>query len=76
MNESIRIEVPRLPPKELNPNARVHYMVKAKATTLAQNEVVALVRDCQPIAKPFDRAIVRVAFVVPNRRPRDKGNLI
>lgn len=70
----LRIELP-LPPKELSPNARVHYQVRAKATREAKEQVYVAVLE-QGRQKTFDHATVTVTFTVPNRRRRDKGNLI
>lgn len=70
----LRIELP-LPPKELSPNARVHYQVRARATREAKEQVYVAVLE-QGRQKQFDHATVTVIFVVPNRRRRDKGNLI
>ena len=70
----LRIELP-LPPKELSPNARVHYQVRAKVTREAREEVMVALLE-QSRRKQFDRATVTVTFVVPDRRRRDKGNLI
>ena len=76
----LRIELP-LPPKELSPNARVHYQVRARATREAKDEVIIALAQQPPALRflrprPYERATVTVTFIVPDRRNRDKGNLI
>lgn len=70
----LSMELP-LPDPDLSPNSRVHYQERARATRDAKEEViVAVLEKGRP--KPLDRATVTVTFVVPNKRRRDKGNLI
>lgn len=71
-----RIEIPRLPPADLSPNARVHFYHRADAVSEAQVEVIALIREQRSIGAPLHRARVTVTFTVPDQRRRDKGNLI
>ena len=71
----LRIELP-YPDERLSPNARVHHQVRAKATREAKEQVLVAVLE-QGRRKPLDdRATVTVTFVVPDKRRRDKGNLI
>ncbi|KKN75616.1 hypothetical protein LCGC14_0378540 [marine sediment metagenome] len=70
----LRIELP-FPDRRLSPNARVHYQVRARATREAKEQVIVAVLE-QERQKLLDRATVTVTFVVPDRRRRDKGNLI
>ena len=72
----MRIEIPRLPPYECGPNTRVHWAVRAKVTQAAHDEVIALCREQQVVGEPFGRARVTITFTVPDKRIRDKGNLI
>lgn len=71
----LRLVLP-LPPRELSPNARVHWIVRAKANRAAKEAVHALSLQQRPRGKPLARATVSVTFWVPDRRRRDKGNLI
>lgn len=71
----LRIELP-LPPKELSPNARVHWSVRARATREAIDQVFAAVLEQGGKPRSFDHATVTMTFVVPNKRRRDKQNLI
>lgn len=63
------------PPKQLNPNARCHWSVRAAATKLYR-------RDCYLLAKvaglvmPSERATLSLTFRPPDRRRRDDDNLI
>jgi crossover junction endodeoxyribonuclease RusA len=74
---SVRLELP-FPPKELSPNARVHYMKKAKVVADYREECAweAMVRQHdhgRPVAPPVRAA---VTFVVPTRHKRDLDNLL
>lgn len=71
----LRIELP-LPAKELSPNARVHWQVRAKATREAKEQVIATVLSQRPRGTPLTSATVTVTFVVGDRRRRDLGNYI
>ena len=77
---NLRIEIPGLPPKELSPNARIHFIVKAQHTAHYR----AFVKMCAWEWKHNgydgkweipDKAKVDVTFVVPDKRRRDKTNL-
>jgi len=77
----LRIEIPGLPPRELSPNARVHWAVKAKAAREYGSQVFYAAVDARNRSEPakwknLDRAKVRVWFYVPPRRRRDLDNLI
>jgi Holliday junction resolvase RusA-like endonuclease len=70
---SIQISVP-LPSKELSPNARVHWRVKAKATKSARQHSGTLgLAHGRPMWKS---ANVRCVFTFGDKRPRDKDNLL
>jgi hypothetical protein len=65
-----------LPPAKLSPNARLHYMAKAKVMADAKKTMLAHILE-QPRPKILlTRATVTVKFIVPTRGKRDKGNLI
>ena len=73
----LRIEIPRLPPYECGLNFRSKsYWPRLNATREAHREVIALVREQQAVGEPLAHAEVTVTFVVPDKRVRDKGNLI
>lgn len=71
----LRIELP-LPPRELSPNARVHWSVRNRATQEAKDLVVCAVLEQQARGKPLDHATVKLTFIKPRRGRRDKDNLI
>jgi len=73
----LRIELPGLPPKELSPNARVHWRKKADETKLYRCDTgwrAIFAKDGKDWLAP-DMAKVDVTFVVPDKRRRDKTNL-
>ena len=78
----LTIELPGLPPRELSPNARVHWAVKAKAAreygqAVFYAAVDARNRSGEPAKwKNIDKAKVYVWFYVPPRRRRDIDNLV
>lgn len=75
--EAVRLTLP-LPPRELSPNARTHWARKARsvaayrlcAETMARKVVRASQRS------RWDRAEVRTTFYLPDRRRRDRDNLM
>ena len=68
--------IPELPPAALSPNARLHYMAKAKIVAEAKETMLTHIL-AQPRPKTLIRsATVTVAFTVPSKAKRDKGNLI
>lgn len=81
--DEITITLP-LPPKELSPNARVHWARKAKATRGARlrayaetcDRMIHLVRGEVRRRRPeWERAQTEAAFYLPDRRQRDADNL-
>ena len=71
----LRIELP-LPARQLSPNARVHWVIKARYTREARAMVVAEVLAQLARGTPLTKATVTVTFMVPDKRRRDHGNLI
>ena len=74
---SLGIEILGLPPEACSPNARVHWVVRHKATTDAR---LAAGWEAM-VAKPDDwetpeKATVQFTFVVPDRRRRDSDNFV
>lgn len=63
------------PPKELSPNARVHWSKKSRASR--QYRAVCFVRCRQAkLRAPAGKALLVLEFVPPNRRRRDDDNLV
>lgn len=76
MTATLTLTLP-LPPRELHPNARVHWRPKAKAVAtyrmLAKGAaLVALGRARQP---RWSAAAAQAVFYVKDRRRRDRDNL-
>ena len=63
------------PPKELSPNARVHWAVKAKAAKTYRQLCAILTRQSGAKAKGIPLNIT-VSFHPPDNRPRDDDNYI
>lgn len=63
------------PPKELNPNARVHWSVKAKHSKWYRTECHLLTLKAG-IKAPTGKLVLALEFVPPDRRARDDDNLI
>ena len=64
-----------LPPKELSPNARVHYMAKAKAAKRYRNRAALEAAAVRP-DKPWKRATVQAFVYHKIRRGRDGDNML
>ena len=71
----LRLELP-LPDPLLSPNSYGHWAPKAKAVIEAKDAVVCAVLEQGHRTEPLTHATVTVAFVLPNKRRRDHGNLI
>lgn len=64
------------PPKDLSPNARVHWSRRAKAARAYRSACFWLTkRDCLRPA-PDGRLHVTIEFIPPDRRQRDRDNLL
>jgi len=74
----IMIKIPMLPPRELNPNARVHWSEKARCTNEFRAYTKFYALEQTRFARPcLEKASVKVTLVIPrNRRKRDIDNLI
>jgi len=69
--------VPHLPPRELSPNARLHWARLRKAKAAAKEELVALLIEQGCRQDPlWERAHLKVTFVAADKRRRDLDNLI
>lgn len=65
------------PPKELNPNARVHWAKKAKAAKLCRAHAFGIAYFIRPKLKGIDGPLdLWLTFNPPDRRKRDDDNLI
>ena len=68
-----------LPPPELSPNARPHYMAKAKATAeyreIAKEEAMIWCADHKNTF-PWDRATIELTFFFQREGRRDPDNLL
>ena len=59
------------PPKELSPNARIHWAKKAKITKAYRNMARVLTMQAGIVAPAEGRILLVLEFVPPNRRHRD-----
>lgn len=75
MGEGMKISFP-WPPKELSPNARVHWAKKARATKAYKNECLlwCLVNKLRPIQA--DSLSLLITFNPPDNRRRDLDNML
>jgi crossover junction endodeoxyribonuclease RusA len=66
----------RMPPRELSPNARAHWRVKAAATK--SYRLAGYLAGCRVLASErpgWVEAVAQVTFWLPDRRRRDRDNL-
>lgn len=63
------------PPKELNPNARVHWFVKNRASKRYRDDAHILAR-ANGIPKMQGRVIATITFRPPDKRRRDIDNML
>lgn len=64
-----------LPPKELSPNARVHWAARATATRRYREAAYLLALPSRP-RRPMQVARVTARFFFKTRRRRDRDNLL
>jgi len=64
------------PPKELSPNARVHWAKKSKAAKQYRAECFLLTKKAGIAAPLADEILFALEFVPPDRRKRDDDNLL
>ena len=69
------IELP-WPPKELSPNARVHWTKKAKAAKAYRAECYMLAKAAGVKVPPGQRVALMIEFIPPDRRARDDDNCL
>ena len=73
--DAVRVVLP-LPPKELSPNARVHWAKKARATRIYRGKAWAgaLVRLDRIEPPRWRHATMQSTFYWPDKRRRDRDN--
>jgi crossover junction endodeoxyribonuclease RusA len=64
------------PPRDLSPNARVHWARKAKVTRSYREACYLLAKQARLKAPDADRIALTVTFLPPDGRRRDRDNLI
>jgi len=65
------------PAKELSPNARVHWAVKAKKTAAYRQEAMIATRNKMDYGKiPSERLHLFITYFQPDKRSRDEDNLL
>lgn len=69
------IELP-WPSKELSPNARCHWAVKARAVSAYRKECCSLARAAKMTAPDSERLMLQIEFFPPTRRGVDDDNAL
>src|SRR3990167_3231811 len=72
----LEIIVEHLPYRELSPNSREHFMVKARAVKAQREEVGWLAKVQWHDQSPMRHARISYRFIVQDKRHRDIDNLI
>lgn len=66
-----------LPPRELHPNARVHFMARAKQTKSYRFHAAVVVRQTRVgVAERWKTATVQATFYFKDKRRRDKDGML
>jgi Holliday junction resolvase RusA-like endonuclease len=75
---TITIELPHLPPSELNPNnlRSSHWSVRHEATRIAKDEIGWLAKSQWHDDKPMMKARISYEFHLKDHRKRDLDNLL
>lgn len=73
---TLTIKLEHLPFRELSPNSRVHWAVKARAVRAAREEVGWLAKDKWQGQEPLNYARVTYEFYTLQKRRRDIDNLV
>ncbi len=71
----LTIELPWYP-KELSPNARVHWAVKANAVKKYRHACAWAARAQGLMPSNADEVVMTIEFREPDKRPRNKDNMI
>jgi len=74
MTREFTFTIPYLPPSELSPNSRVHWVKKYKANRQIRNDAYILIKQAK--IPPIKRALITYTFVVPDGRHRDPDNYL
>lgn len=69
------IELP-WPPKELNPNARIHHLAKARHAKVYREAAYWLTEWSKAKAPADGRIMLKVSFRPPDKRRRDLDNML
>lgn len=64
------------PSKDLSPNARVHWAVKAKAAKAYKQACWALTKEAKAVINWDGEVYLWITFVPPDRRSYDDDNLV
>ena len=64
------------PPKELSPNARVHWSKKSKAAKAYRLDCFYLAKEARITARESGPISLHIEFVPPDRRGRDLDNML
>lgn len=64
------------PPKDLHPNARVHWAKLAKAKKVYRHACYVLTKQAGIRIDPQSRPLVSIEFVPPDRRRRDVDGML
>ncbi len=72
----LEITLEHLPPRELNPNTKLHWAVKYKAIQEAKEEIGWLAKAQWGTDEPMTKARISYKFHAKDRRKRDLDNLL
>jgi crossover junction endodeoxyribonuclease RusA len=64
------------PPSELNPNRRLHWAAKARHTKAYRNLCGMHALEAGARRGQYERVRVTITFYPPDKRPRDRDNMI
>ncbi len=73
---NLKIIIPHMPFRELSPNSRVHWAVRARAVRAQREEVGWLAKSQWQSQDPMKHARIIYEFMVKDKRHRDFDNLI
>jgi len=71
----VRVTLP-WPPAELSPNSRPHWAAKSRAAKSYRHACATLTRQAGVLSLPDGRLHVTIEFVPPDRRHRDRDNML
>lgn len=75
MTRAVTVNLP-LPARILSPNARPHYMAKAKAVKSHRRQACAVALAANPNRPMWKSATLHLAFTFPTKHKRDDDNLV